>query len=1536
MTFWSRLFCKSVRPARASRRSRRPQLECLEERLAPAADVLVANAITTNGAFALVDNAQVFTPSGDSAIVDAAEVAAFLDAGMPVVISTGTAGTQAGNITVASDIVKSAGGGTSLVFQADNTIALQGASIISRSGPLQVIVNSDRDASSAGAIALVNSRIESNGADIVLGGGTGGLNGSAFGTAQNPVGVLLLDTQLMSAGAGIFVAGRGWDDPGSGGHDGVLIESTAVGNHSGLDSSGGNAAVALQIAGIGGAGTTGNDGIELRGPDARIRAEHARIRLQGLGGAGTGNFNRGIVLEQGAEVNSTGSFHLAPGVFSVELNGTGGAGTISLFGVHLVDAGSGISAVEGAVDLVGMGGNGASTRNYGVVLFDGSHIVSTGLSADAATVTIRGVAGNGTDLLAGVVLSAGASIASQAGKITVTGTGGSSLSNSDGIALEAGASIVGNGSADVALNGFAGSGNNDNIGVRLDNDGTRVTVSDGNLTVTGAGSGNGAGDRNVGVAVLTGAVLGAMGSGDVLVIGTGGAGVSQNVGVAVQGPGAMMIGNSSVMLTGTGGQGIQESVGVAIVGGGVVTARGTGNTPAIILVSGVGGGGFGGNFGVAVDLFGTIQVENALVAVIGTAGAGVMTEAIEFGTQGPGAIIATGAEDIVILVGDSIRIDTQAAIQAAGVALTPATVGHAIDLGGADSRTALGLTDEELDRIATTNLIVGTDLNGTIDVTAALQHASDANFGLTSGRNILLHPGSSLTTVDGDLTLVANMQDTPSAGIFAGIFLDGATIATTGRGNVLLQGRGGDETPSFSLVGILITTQAQLISASAVADAGTITLQGVGGMASTGASGIIISDRNTLVSSVSGAIRLAGTGGAATGSVAAGVEITNGATVSSTGVGADAATILVEAMGGTAAVDSAGAFVIAGAGSDGSKATLATVDGAIRVIGRGGMPPRLVPGISINANSVIRSTGTGSIELDGTAGEGQSEAVGVSVGKAEVDAANDPAGQVSVTDGTLMIRGVGAAAGTGDRNVGVVVHSGALVSSIGLGAIEITGTGGAGTDQLVGVAVRDAGTGDGGSHVGVAIQENSRVLSLGAGPGVGAVSVRGTGGAGTENNVGVVVFDEGSKIESVSGDIQVVGQGGMGSGSDQIGVLIGDGAVIASRGVGLDAASITIDGVGGTGSERNFGVALGYQIDALAQAAITSVDGDVQLTGSAGQGPDSEGIALGVANPLFSQPGGGIVLTGRAQLTMTSDSVRLDAPASINALTSVTINVDLDNQDPGRGGVVTIASLITAGLVQIRGGSDDDLFRLVIVTAPTSILAGDGADLLVFADGATLVGGIIDGGSGVDLLDYSAYATAVAANLSNNRLFGLAPHTATGAGGVYGIENVDGGSANDVLVGDGEANRLLGLAGDDCIVGHGGNDFLSGDEGNDVLLGGKGNDVLHGGSGRDILIGGPGFDRLVGGADGDILIGGSTIHDANAAALRAILAEWKRIDVPFLTRIQHLRRGGGLNRNVRLTKSTFLGPFQVVVDPESGDNGMPDQADWIPEPLRTR
>ena len=75
------------------------------------------------------------------------------------------------------------------------------------------------------------------------------------------------------------------------------------------------------------------------------------------------------------------------------------------------------------------------------------------------------------------------------------------------------------------------------------------------------------------------------------------------------------------------------------------------------------------------------------------------------------------------------------------------------------------------------------------------------------------------------------------------------------------------------------------------------------------------------------------------------------------------------------------------------------------------------------------------------------------------------------------------------------------------------------------------------------------------------------------------------------------------------------------------------------------------------------------------------------------------------------------------------------------------------------------------------------------------------------------------------------------------IESAEGGSADDLLIGNDGDNDLYGNAGDDTLYGLDGEDWLFGGAGNDKLYGGAGNDRLYGISGQDYLNGGAGNDR---------------------------------------------------------------------------------------------
>src|SRR5918993_2823096 len=126
----------------------------------------------------------------------------------------------------------------------------------------------------------------------------------------------------------------------------------------------------------------------------------------------------------------------------------------------------------------------------------------------------------------------------------------------------------------------------------------------------------------------------------------------------------------------------------------------------------------------------------------------------------------------------------------------------------------------------------------------------------------------------------------------------------------------------------------------------------------------------------------------------------------------------------------------------------------------------------------------------------------------------------------------------------------------------------------------------------------------------------------------------------------------------------------------------------------------------------------------------------------------------------------------------------------------------------LSGGSGDDV-----------IAGGDGADQLV-------------GSTGIDTVEYLDSWTGVFVDLAGGK-----GYYGTAAGDtLYGVENVNGSGFADTLIGNAEANVLIGFDGTDRLDGGGANDTLYGLQGNDYLTGGGGADVLHGAIGVDTAI----------------------------------------------------------------------------------------------------
>jgi Ca2+-binding RTX toxin-like protein len=314
--------------------------------------------------------------------------------------------------------------------------------------------------------------------------------------------------------------------------------------------------------------------------------------------------------------------------------------------------------------------------------------------------------------------------------------------------------------------------------------------------------------------------------------------------------------------------------------------------------------------------------------------------------------------------------------------------------------------------------------------------------------------------------------------------------------------------------------------------------------------------------------------------------------------------------------------------------------------------------------------------------------------------------------------------------------------------------------------------------------------------------------------------------DSIEGDVENV------VGTAQDDVLRGDGDANVLQG---SDGNDYIDGGGGGDSVEG-----GNGND----AAVGGDGNDLLLGGEGGDQLDGEGDHDDVRGE-----GGGDVVAGGSGADGLSGGADYDVLDYSDASRSVHVTLDGRNDDgPGEG------DNAVPDFEEVRGGIGDD--NLSGSDNAERLEGGDGDDDLTGGGGPDA----LIGGAGADLAAYAERGAPVAVD--------LAAGSADDGDALSGIEEVLGGSGDDILLGDAQDNvltggpgndRLAGAEGNDILVGVTGDDTQSGDVGNDTLFGSDGNDKLSGGVGNDDLKGEAGNDTLEGGAGKDRHTGGPHI-----------------------------------------------------------------------------
>ena len=281
---------------------------------------------------------------------------------------------------------------------------------------------------------------------------------------------------------------------------------------------------------------------------------------------------------------------------------------------------------------------------------------------------------------------------------------------------------------------------------------------------------------------------------------------------------------------------------------------------------------------------------------------------------------------------------------------------------------------------------------------------------------------------------------------------------------------------------------------------------------------------------------------------------------------------------------------------------------------------------------------------------------------------------------------------------------------------------------------------------------------------------------------------------------------------------------------------------------------------------LNALGGDDTLDGGAG----ADYLYGGDGNDVFIYDAADITVAGQAG-TDTWDASAQTADLTVN----LTPYLTMENFTAGSGNDSILgngnANVLTGGTGNdtLYGGAGAD--TLDGGAGADYLYGGDGNDVFIY-DAADIT---VAGQAGTDTWD----ASAQTANLTVN----LTPYLT--------MENFTAGSGNDSILGNGNANVIIGGAGNDTIDGGTGADYLYGGDGNDVFIydaaditvagqagtdtwdasaqtanltinltpyatmenfvGGSGNDSILGNGNANVLTGGAGNDTLAGGAGSD-------------------------------------------------------------------------------------
>ncbi len=447
-----------------------------------------------------------------------------------------------------------------------------------------------------------------------------------------------------------------------------------------------------------------------------------------------------------------------------------------------------------------------------------------------------------------------------------------------------------------------------------------------------------------------------------------------------------------------------------------------------------------------------------------------------------------------------------------------------------------------------------------------------------------------------------------------------------------------------------------------------------------------------------------------------------------------------------------------------------------------------------------------------------------------------------------------------------------------------------------------------------------------------SVNLKGLSGTGVSSLAGITAVQGGRGSDQLTGnggnELVIGGEGddtlNGGDGNDTL--IGGVGRDVLTGGAGLDCVTETRDSdMTLTNSSLSFGGVSEDTLVAVEKAFLSggvsanvidasAFTGQTTLIGDSGNDSLTGGSVVdsldgGAGDDLLSGRGGNDSLRGGVGDDVLDDSV---IGASLNGGTgtdTLRVTGSFAMTLATMKAIAEIETLLgTSTSDSLIGTPNSDVFQLtlpgVVMLNGLTILGFEtlagaaGNDAFVVWDGV-LFGGVLDGGAGIDVVDFSKSSVSRTVALTSGSTAGFSGREQSLGGSFLTVESLIGGSGSDTLSGL-NVNATWDLAGKqykdlssstaakilrwdafenfvggsmvDTFSGAAGSVplLLNGGAGNDsldasaalasvTLIGGDGNDTLTSGRGDDLLDGGDGTDRLVAGAGHDLLLGGGGV-----------------------------------------------------------------------------